>query len=245
MAVRLWPGTSGFSYPQWKGPFYPEAIKDRDMLTFYGERLPAVEINNTFYRMPRAKTLEGWVSKVPDEFRFVLKAPQRITHKERLRESQSSVDYFWQNARVLAGRMGPVLFQLPPFLKVDVERLQAFLAILPEQMRAVFEFRHASWDDARVADLLAEKGCALCVADTDDGDDPMVMATCDFGYLRLRRASYSDESLARWVERIRDQPWNEVFVFFKHEDEGAAPALAARMRAAFEAAEQAGSPAWQ
>jgi uncharacterized protein YecE (DUF72 family) len=235
--LRLLAGTSGFSYQEWKGPFYPAELPDREMLGFYGQRLPAVEINNTFYRMPRAEMLAGWREKVRPEFRFVLKAPQRITHRERL-DGAESVATFWMNAQALGERLGPVLFQLPPTLRADLEKLKRFTGGLPDGMRAAFEFRHPSWTDPAVVDVLRDAGCALCVADTDEGETPAIVPTGDWGYARLRRTRYSDADLIAWSQRLRAQPWREVYVFFKHEDEGAAPRMALRMTSASEHAWQ-------
>jgi uncharacterized protein YecE (DUF72 family) len=223
--VRVAVGTSGFAYKEWKGSFYPADLKDADMLRYYGERFKTVEINNTFYRMPTEKLLSGWATQVPGDFTFVLKASQRITHLKRLKGTAEDVAYFTRTASTLGGRLGPTLVQLPPNLKKDVPRLEEFLATLPEGWRAAFEFRHASWyaEDAYAA--LRARNQALCAADTDE-DEGRVVATADWGYLRLRREAYTPADLARWSERVKSQPWGEAFVFFKHEDAGAGPALA-------------------
>lgn len=251
--MDLQAGTSGFSYGEWKGPFYPAELPSTQFLGFYAARLSTVEINNTFYRMPKAEVLARWVEQVEAAsapgFRFVLKAPQRITHKERLVDSSDSLAYLWKNAGALApAHLGPFLFQLPPFLKVDLDRLRKFLAQLPAGMRAAFEFRHPSWFDQPVLDALGEAGCALCTADMDpkegaEEEEPVVAATADFGYLRLRRVGYGDAELDAWIGRIRTQPWREVFVFFKHEDEGAAPRMALRLIERWAAGTAAGAPA--
>lgn len=222
-------GTSGFSYKPWKGPFYPEDLPDKRMLEYYAERLPTVEINNTFYRMPKATMLQGWADKVPDRFVFILKASRRITHHGRLKEVKDSVDYLWEMASALGPKLGPILFQLPPHLKKDVPRLKAFAEELPAGCRAAFEFRHESWFDEEVYQCLRDAGQTLCLADFDDQQTPALVSTADWGYLRLRREQYSDDELAGWVERIQSQPWRQAFVFFKHEDEGIAPNLALRM----------------
>jgi uncharacterized protein YecE (DUF72 family) len=226
--MNLHVGTSGFSYKEWKGPFYPEDLPDRQMLRYYGERFRSVEINNTFYRMPRASALEAWTSEVPEGFRFVLKAPQRITHKERLKDSRDSVSYFLKTAAVLRERLGPFLFQLPPFMKKDGPRLRDFFALLPEDCRAAFEFRHQSWFDDEILDLLRERQAVLCVAEAENDLEIPFVSTADWGYLRLRRPDYGDAELAAWVERVRSQPWGDAYVFFKHEDEGKGPKMAAR-----------------
>ena len=228
--MRLRAGTSGFSYKEWKGPFYPETLADKDMLRFYAERLSTVEINSTFYRMPKASVLEGWKEKVPEDFIFVLKASRRITHHARLKEEAfDSAAYLWNVARTLEARLGPILFQLPPNMKKDVERLVRFVEALPENLRGAFEFRNDSWFDDDVYDALRSGGHAICLAETDDGGAPELVSTADWGYLRLRREDYTDEALRAWRAAIEAQPWREAFVFFKHEDEGAAPRLAKRL----------------
>jgi uncharacterized protein YecE (DUF72 family) len=219
-------GTSGFSYKEWKGSFYPEKIKPADMLRFYGERFGTVEINNTFYRMPTASTLEPWGEQVGEGFRFVLKAPQRITHQKRLAGVEEDVSYFFATAAVLGGRLGPVLFQLPPYMKKDVDRLEALLRLVPEGRRAALEFRHDSWFADDVYDSLRRHGAALCLADTDEEPIESLRATAPWGYLRLRRLEYDAAALARWAERVQEQGWEETFVFFKHEDEGKGPLFA-------------------
>ena len=203
------------------------------MLGFYAARLGAVEINNTFYRMPKADLLERWRDSVPDGFRFALKASRRITHHQRLRDAGDSVDYLFRTAEVLGERLGPFLFQLPPYLKRDVDRLASFLEILPDGLRGAFEFRHASWFDDEVFALLQSAGASLCIADSGSDHDTPLVATADFGYLRLRREDYDEAALRSWAEKIRAQPWSEVYVFFKHEDEGAGPRMAAEFEALF------------
>ena len=233
--MRLLAGTSGFAYKEWKGTFYPEKLKDGDMLRYYSERFPSVEINNTFYRMPKTELLEKWAGEVPEGFTFVLKAPQRITHQGRLKNEGDPLGYFLQAAQVLGRRLGPLLFQLPPFFHKDLERLRAFLALLPPQRPAAFEFRHESWADAEVQEALRAHGAALCVADTDEDEQPPpVVATAGWGYLRLRRTAYSGDALRAWASRIRAQPWSEAYVFFKHEDSGTGPALAREFQAIWE-----------
>lgn len=229
--MRVAVGTSGFAYKEWKGSFYPADLKDADMLRFYGERFAAVEINNTFYRMPTEKLLTGWAGQVPAGFTFVLKASQRITHQKRLKGTADDVAYFTHTAATLGPRLGPTLVQLPPNLKKDLPRLEEFLATLPDGWRAAFEFRHASWYDDDVYAALRARNQALCAADTDDGEG-RVVATADWGYLRLRREAYEKADLTAWAERVTSQPWREAFVFFKHEEAGAGPALAAQFTGA-------------
>ncbi len=230
--MRVRAGTSGFSYKEWKGAFYPEDLAPAGMLRYYAERLRAVEINNTFYRMPKPALLEGWAAEVPADFRFVLKASQRITHHKRLKEAAAEVAYFFRVAVTLGERLGPALFQLPPNLKKDLPRLEAFLATIPEDRSAAFEFRHASWFEEDVFEALRSKGAALCIAEDEDLATPLV-ATADWGYLRLRRQDYAEADVAAWAERIRAQKWSEAYVFFKHEDAGSGPKLAAQLQGLF------------
>lgn len=225
--MSLYVGTSGYSYKEWKGSFYPQKIPASEMLRFYSERLSTVEINATFYRMPQPSMLENWKEQVPGTFRFSLKAPQRITHFKRLKESGEDTKYFLETAAVLGDQLGVVLFQLPPNMKKDLPRLDAFVSTLPPQPRAAFEFRHPTWFDDDVLDLLRSQNRALCVSDTDDLPTTHIDETADWGYLRLRRVNYSPENLADWVKRIREQSWKETFLFFKHEDAGTGPRLAA------------------
>jgi uncharacterized protein YecE (DUF72 family) len=226
--MRVLAGTSGYSYKEWKGSFYPEDLPASEMLRYYAARLPAVEINNTFYRMPKASLLSGWAEQVPDGFRFVLKASQRITHQKRLREAGEEVGYFFRVATTLGDRLGPVLFQLPPNLKRDLPRLADFLALLPPASRSAFEFRHESWFDDEVFEALRSRGAALCIAEDEDLSTPFEM-TAAWGYLRLRRQDYGEADIAAWADRIRGKPWSEVYVFFKHEEGGAGPRLAAEL----------------
>ncbi|MCG6923790.1 MAG: DUF72 domain-containing protein [Acidobacteria bacterium] len=218
MQVRV--GTSGFSYKEWKGSFYPADIKSADMLRYYGERFSAVEVNNTFYRMPRASMLEGWAEQVPPDFLFVLKASQQITHRKRLKDASEPLAYLLEAAATLGDRLGPVLFQLPPHLKKDVDRLRDFLALLPDGPRFAFEFRHQTWSDAEVHAALRERNCALVCADTEDAGEngAPIVPTAAWGYLRLRRCDYTAEELRPWADRVRAQPWERAFVFFKHEE---------------------------
>jgi uncharacterized protein YecE (DUF72 family) len=228
--MKVLVGTSGYSYKEWKGTFYPPDLKAAGMLAYYAQRLGTVEINNTFYRMPTAALLEQWSAQVPAEFTFVLKGSQRITHMKRLRDAAEPVDYFFRTAAVLGPKLGPVFFQLPPNFRKDVTRLRDFLALLPADRPVAFEFRHETWFDEEVYAALREKGAALCAADTDESGDEgaPIVPTGSWGYLRLRRAEYDDAALRSWVDRVRAQPWDRAFVFFKHEDAGKGPAMAAR-----------------
>ncbi len=228
MHIRV--GTSGWSYKHWKGTFYPSDIRADDMLRHYATRLPTVEINNSFYRMPNEKGLLEWAAHVPAEFRFVLKASRRITHINRLTDEDGSLAYFLRTANVLGDRLGPTLFQCPPSLRKDVGRLRDFLALVPRTWRAALEFRHASWFDDEVYEALRAHDAALVTVDDDEGSTPLV-PTASWGYLRLRRTEYTDDELQAWVERIGNQPWHETFVFLKHDEESVAgPAAAVKMR---------------
>jgi uncharacterized protein YecE (DUF72 family) len=227
--MNLYAGSSGYSYKEWKGPFYPEKLPDDQMLHFYGERFRTVEINNTFYRMPKASVLEEWADSVPADFKFVLKASRQITHIKRLKDAADSVSYLLKVAASLKDRLGPLLFQLPPFLKKDAARLREFLALLPRQQPAAFEFRHQSWFDSETFDILREHGVALCIAEAENDLEIPFVSTADWGYLRLRRPDYGDPELKEWLERLRQQNWRDIFVFFKHEDEGKAPLMAKRL----------------
>jgi uncharacterized protein YecE (DUF72 family) len=225
--VELLAGTSGYSYPEWRGGFYPDGFAASEMLRHYGERLPAVEINNTFYRLPRASVLESWAAAVPESFRFSLKASRRITHFKRLKDAGDETSYLLRTAATLGSRLGALLFQLPPNLPLDLERLDRFLELLPADTPAVFEFRHASWFDDAVTSRLQARGAVLCLADRGvDGEvETPIVATARFGYLRLRREQYARADLSEWAARIQAQPWERAFVFFAHEAHG--PALAA------------------
>ena len=226
--MRIRAGTSGFSFAEWKGSFYPADLPAKDMLSFFGTRLSTVEINNTFYRLPKRDVLEGWASQVPAGFRFAIKASRRITHFTRLKEeSYSPLEYLLGNLEALGERLGTVLFQLPPNLKKDLPRLAAFLQRLPPGRRFAFEFRHESWLGDDVYDLLRARDAALCCADVAEEGAPLV-PTASWGYLRLRRVAYEDDSLREWVDRIAAQPWTEADIYFKHEDEATGPRLAAR-----------------
>jgi uncharacterized protein YecE (DUF72 family) len=225
-------GTSGYAYKEWKGRFYPEKMKPTEMLGFYAQRFGTVEINNTFYRMPSRDVLVHWAEQVPDSFVFVLKAPRKVTHVKRLGDVGGEVSHLLETASALGARLGPLLFQLPPYMKKDTDRLAAFLEQIPEGTRVALEFRHASWDDAEVHGILTARGAALCLADMDDDPQPRaIVPTTGWGYLRLRRKEYTDAELAGWIERIRAQPWAHAYVFFKHEDEARGPAFAERFLA--------------
>jgi uncharacterized protein YecE (DUF72 family) len=225
---NLYVGTSGYSYKEWKGSFYPEKLAAKDMLPYYAERLQAVELNNTFYRMPQPSMVESWKTQVPESFRFSVKASQRITHFKRLNEVSEETRLMLDTVSVLEDRLGVILFQLPPNMKKDVGRLESFLVELPTEVPATFEFRHPTWFDDEVLALLTKHNRALCVSDTDDLPVHQIDKTADWGYLRLRRVNYGEAELKNWIKQIKAQKWNETFVFFKHEDEGTGPKLAAQ-----------------
>ena len=187
--MRFFVGTSGYSYPEWKGNFYPEKLPQKKMLDYYAQRFSTVEINNTFYRMPKVSDLESWAQQGPDSFRFAFKAPQAITHRKRLKDAEQETDYFLRTTSLMKRRMGPLLFQLPPNFKKDVPRLEAFLSLLRGAKAAVFEFRHESWFEDDVFDYLRSHACALCVADIDDSQRSDLVRTANWGYVRLRRES--------------------------------------------------------
>ena len=225
--MKLRAGTSGFSFKEWKGHFYPGDLPAGRMLAYYAEHFPAVEINNTFYRMPKADVLAAWCEQVPDGFRFAVKASQRITHRKRLLGVEEDLDYLLGNLAVMGERLGAVLFQLPPNMKKDVGRLAAFAERLRGGPRAVFEFRHEVWRDEEVYDVLRSIGAAVCFSQTDDEPDPPHVGTAPWGYLRLRRERYDDTGLALVLDRLAATGWDEAFVFLKHEVDG--PAYARRL----------------
>ena len=217
-------GTSGFAFKEWKGPFYPEDLKDDAMLGFYSGKYPTVEINNTFYRLPREHVLQDWASRVPDGFTFAIKASQRITHYARLKpDAASALGFLLQNTSTLGGKLGPILFQLPPNLQKNMERLQGFLALLPPERRFTIEFRHESWFDDETYDALRAHDVALCVAESEEFTGVQV-STASWGYLRLHRQDYDDTMLETWQRYVVGQPWKDTFVFFKHDYiDGAGP----------------------
>ncbi len=227
--TKFYVGTSGYSYKEWKGSFYPEDLPAKKMLRYYGEHFHTVEMNNTFYRLPAASAMQAAATEVPAGFRFVVKAPQRITHFQRLKGAEDSVSQFLGVARALKQKLGPLLFQLPPNFKKDVPRLREFLSLIPKDFRIAFEFRHASWMDEEAFKLLRKEEVALCLAEAEDGVETPLVSTADWGYVRLRLPDYSDAGLKKWIKRIREQAWREVFIFFKHEDEGTGPRFAQRL----------------
>lgn len=216
--MQVFAGTSGFSFDEWQGYFYPRGVSADDRLTYYASRLHTVEINNTFYQMPKPPLLARWRQAVPDRFRFAVKAPRRITHSQRLKPDGDTLDHFLGVVSVLNSKLGAVLFQLPPFLRKDETLLAEFLDRLPASLRASFEFRHPSWFDDRIFARLADKNAALCGGDADKrGDSPPFVATADFGYLRLRAPDYDAATLREWSRRITAERWSDAYVYLKHE----------------------------
>lgn len=228
--MNRWIGTSGFQYPEWKGTFYPEDLPAAKMLPFYAERLSTTEINYTFRRIPSPKTIENWSALTPQGFRFALKAPQKITHFAKLSGCDDTLTYFYKVVSALGERLGPVLFQLPPFFKKDIVLLSDFLRCFPSGMRAAFEFRHVSWMDDEVFSALKARNVALCIADSEKLSTPFVQ-TATFGYLRLRREDYTSADVQTWTQKVisNDNTWSDVFVYFKHEESGVGPKLASEM----------------
>jgi uncharacterized protein YecE (DUF72 family) len=218
--MRTLVGTSGWSYKEWKGSFYPAKLPQDEMLSFYASRFSTVEVNNSFYRIPSEKVLASWAEQVPPDFRFVLKASRRITHNSRLADQDGSLEYFLRAVNPLGARLGPTLFQLPPTFKKDSERLRGFLARLPQRWMAALEFRHASWFDDEVYDLLRSHDVPLVAVDEDEteGKGAPLVPTASWGYFRLRRTTYDANALEDWASRIQREQWKEAYVFLKHED---------------------------
>ena len=227
--MELHIGTSGYSYPAWKGHFYPDDLPAKKMLAYYATKLDTVEINNTFYKMPSAKLVQAWADEVPAKFVFAIKAPQRITHMQRLKNARENVEFLLSAIELLAEKQGPVLFQLPPNFKADVSLLKDFLNQMPKRILAAFEFRHSSWFCDETYEVLKSAGASLCIADDEKLSTPPI-ATANWGYLRLRREDYVDADINEWGKRISAQPWERAFVYFKHEDRAKGPAFAALLR---------------
>lgn len=223
-------GTSGYNYPEWKGSFYPEKLASSKMLAFYAGHFPTVEINATFYRMPTPSTVLGWAAQVPPTFRLTLKAPRRITHDKRLTDVADPVQAFCAAARTLGPQLGALLFQLPPTFKRDLAVLDAFLETLPQEVRAAFEFRHDSWLDEEVYARLRGRNFALCIADSEARSTPD-LTTADYAYYRLRDEGYQDDDIRDWTRRVQEAQSRveDVFVYFKHEDEGKGTQFGLRM----------------
>ncbi len=228
--MKIYTGTSGFAHKEWKGKFYPEKISPKEMLHSYAERFKTVEINNTFYHMPKESVLTSWTDQVPSDFVFALKAPQVITHIKQLINVFEQTEYLFKSLSVMERKLGPILFQFPKSFFANVRVLKDFLALIPGTAACAFEFRSPSWVDAGMPDLLRESGCSLCIADTDENPAQEIISTAQWGYLRLRRSNYRDADLSQWVERICSQKWEKAFVYFKHEDEAKGAEMAMRFQ---------------
>jgi uncharacterized protein YecE (DUF72 family) len=226
--MNLYVGTSGYSYKEWRGSFYPERLSPKEMLSYYAERFKAVELNNTFYRLPQPEMVESWKAQVPRDFRFTMKASQGITHFRRLKDAAGATRLMLEKVAAFEDRLGAVLFRMPEDFKKDLARLETFLKALPADTPTVFEFRHESWFDDEVLGLLRSHKRVLCVSDRDEMPMDHIDKTADWGYVRLRRVKYSDADLKGWIKRIKAQKWKDTYVFFKHEDEATGPKLAAR-----------------
>lgn len=226
----IWVGTSGFQYSEWKGKFYPKTLSTAKMLPFYASHFTTTEINYSFYRIPSAKTLANWAASTPEQFRFSLKAPQEITHVRKLRDCQGVLKRFCDVLENLDGKLGAVLFQLPPFARSDSALLKEFLAALPAGLHSTFEFRHSSWLSDETYAALKAKNVALCIADTEKMTTPSV-STADFRYFRLRNPAYTKADIARWAKVIGQQQisWKDTFVYFRHEERGIGPEFARQL----------------
>lgn len=236
MQLSLRTGTSGFNYKEWHGPFYPEGLAVEEELGYYASQLPAVEINNTFYRVPKGSVVAHWREQVPADFRFAIKSSRRVTHVKKLKDADEPLGFVLRSLEPLDETLGALLFQLPPYLRADLGLLSDFLALLPEGLPACFEFRHRSWWGDDIAQALSERGLPLVVSESDEADIEALRATpdtADWGYLRLRKADYSEDELAGWCQWLAERPWQRAMVFFKHETEGAGPKLARRFAERF------------
>jgi uncharacterized protein YecE (DUF72 family) len=238
--MQVYCGVSGFSYAEWKGDFYPKGLRPGGMLAYYAKHLSTTELNNTFYRMPKDEQFQAWGGEVPEDFRFAVKAPRLVTHIKRLNGVETPTADFLERVQHLGARLGPVLFQLPPNLKVDLPRLDAFLEVLKgipvaQSARIALEFRHPSWFSDEVLDRLRERNISLVVGDDDELESPPLVRTASFCYARLRKtAPYSAAELDVWAVRLRELQASELFVYFKHEAH--APEQAAQLRARFSVA---------
>jgi uncharacterized protein YecE (DUF72 family) len=226
--MTLYVGTSGYSYKEWKGSFYPEKLSAKEMLSYYASRFHAVELNNTFYRLPQPTMVESWRAQVPDDFRFSVKAPQSITHYRRLKDAAAQTRLMLKTVSALKHRLGAVLFRMPEDMEKNLKHLETFLKDLPADTPAAFEFRHPTWFDDDVLALLRSQNHVFVVSDRDEMPAHHIDKTADWGYMRLRRVKYSESDLVEWIKRMRAQKWKTTYVFFKHEDEGTGPKLAAK-----------------
>jgi uncharacterized protein YecE (DUF72 family) len=224
--MRIHVGTSGYSFPEWKGAFYPKTLPAAGMLPYYAARFPTVEINNTFYRLPRESVVIDWAAAVPEGFTFSIKASQRITHHARLKEADELMSYLLRVCTALGDKRGPTLFQLPPNMKLDLPRLTAFLPLIPKRWKAAIEFRHVTWFTEDVFELLRQHEVALVTAESED-TEAITEVTASYGYLRLHKPAYTQAELDAWAAKVEGQPWEEAWVYFKHDADTAGPELAA------------------
>ncbi len=236
--MKIHVGTSGFAYKEWKGKFYPEKITPGEMLRFYAGRLNTVEINNTFYHMPKESVLTSWAEQVTRDFVFAIKAPQVITHLKQLRNVFEETEYLFRSLSVLDGKLGPVLFQFPKSFRADRSLLEDFLPLIPGNIACAFDFRSPTWIESGVTDVLRKKECSWCVEDTDESPVQEIISTAPLGYLRLRRSDYTGADLSQWAERVLSQKWERAFVFFKHEDGAKGPEMAMRFQELVDAREK-------
>ena len=228
--MKLWIGTSGFQYPEWKGTFYPQKMPVSKMLPYYAERFATTEVNYSFRRIPSPKTISNWANATPDYFKFTFKAPQRVTHFAKLHDCTDTMEYFCDVISALDNKLGAVLFQLPPEFEKDVGRLNDFLATLPQHLQVAFEFRNESWFDEEVYGVLHERGAALCIAESEKISTPPIV-TGKFGYLRLRREDYTQDDIERWADFAASHvgDWSDLYIYFKHEESGVGPKFAQQM----------------
>lgn len=234
--MTYWVGTSGYNYSEWRGPFYPSDATDNVLLRLYGERLSSVELNHTFFRPTSVRQMQAWAKEAPEKFAFSVKAPRGITHDLRLRDAADLVTDFFETARAMKTKLGVILFQIPPFLRRDVARLEDFLHQIPTGFRVAFEFRNRSWLTDEVFECLGRFGVALCAVDSAEREVPP-QSTAPFGYIRFRQPGYGDEDLAAWARRIQEvgAGWEDVFAYFKHESDARGPAYAMKLRTLLEA----------
>lgn len=226
--MSLYVGTSGYSYKEWKGKFYPEKLSANEMLSYYAQHFAAVELNNTFYRTPKPEMIENWKTQVTGNFRFSVKASQGITHFRRLKDAGYPTRLMLETISALGDRLGTVLFRLPSDMKKDLDRLEIFLKQLPRDTPVAFDFRNPTWFDDDVYELLRRENRVLVVSDTEDLPEVYRERTADWGYMRLRRVKYTKADLRKWIKWMQAQKWKDAYVFFRHEDEGTGPKLAAQ-----------------
>lgn len=222
-------GTGAFAYKEWKGKFYPKDLPESEAVSYYAQLFSAVELNNTFYKMDSVRSSQKWMKQGPPSLLFAIKVPQTITHFKRLKNCGGLVKKFFKYAAGYKSQLGPINFQLPPNFKKDLPRLEAFLKWLPKEFPLAFEFRHPTWFEPDVFQILKKYKICLVYNDTDI-KMPFV-STADWGYIRLRRLKYSDVELKKWMETIKSQKWKQALVIFKHEEKVTAPKLAERFKA--------------